>query len=279
MTASPKQVLHQYPDSWTPHLHTLASRLTLNVTGHATTIDVTTDQLQSVYFPLLAMLGDLVRPDVRVLAGLAGIPGSGKTTLGCVLAYIARIVFPPDHFAVVGLDGWHLPNRVLDQRTMVDRAGNCIPLRQRKGSPESFDVATFAQALQTLRDPAQTVALPVYDRQRHDPVPEGLTLAARTRIVLIEGNYLLCTTPPWNEVRVLLHPMLYLDCDRTTAHQRVIARHLRGGCTSKEAIAKFENNDRPNTNIVLKSHSHADFCIQLTEPVQIRKLDVDPPNV
>ena len=43
----------EYPASWAPHAGGLTGCVSLDVAGHATTIEVTAPQLERVYFPLL----------------------------------------------------------------------------------------------------------------------------------------------------------------------------------------------------------------------------------
>ncbi len=312
-TMREEPALTEFPSNWLDHLDALAGRITLDVAGYSTRVEVTKAQLQRVCFPLLAMLADLgdasrepgrprphfdngsepgrprphfdnssepgrPRPGFRrnrggrVLAGLAGIPGGGKSTFAAVLSHVARHVLPPEGLVVVGMDGWHFPNAVLDQRTTRDAAGNVISLRQRKGAPESFDVAALAAALRELQAVDYPVSLPVYDRLRHDPVPDTLTVSPPTRVVLIEGNYLLSNTPPWNEVCALLRPRLWLECDPAIARERIIARHVRGGLNPEQAEAKYEINDRLNIETVLATLSGADYRIQLEPEPVVRSL-------
>jgi len=273
VNAPSKQSVTSYPESWSRHLPALVGPANLRVAGYETAIEITAAQLERVYFPLLALLANATEHGRRVVAGLAGIPGSGKSTFAAALARAAGRVLGPGDFAVVGMDGWHLSNAVLDQRTTRDATGRVIPLRQRKGSPESFDVEALAAALRRLRTADREVALPVYDRRRHDPVPDALTVSGRTRIVLVEGNYLLIDTPPWNEVSALLHPKLLLECDPAVACERTVARHVRGGFAPQEAAARFEANDRLNTETVLGANARADIRVQLSPEPRILQRD------
>jgi len=250
------------PSSWLERIGVLAGPVTLEVAGYATRLDITAVQLERVYLPLLALLEDRAA-NGRVVAGLAGVPGSGKSTFAGALAYVADRVLGPGRFAVVGIDGWHYPNEILDQLTTTDAAGKRVSLRERKGAPESFDVAALAEALQRLRDTDEPVRLPVYDRRRHDPVPDGLQVTPEARMVLVEGNFLLGGTPPWDAVSSLLDPRLFLVSASALARERVVARHIRGGCTPSEADAKYANNDRINAEIVQAAVGRADFVIQL----------------
>jgi pantothenate kinase len=243
--------LEGYPQKWARHIHALSGEMTLDVAGFATLIDITPSHLEQLYFPVLACLDDLtINRNERVLAGLAGIPGSGKSTFAAALAHIADILFSPDRLISVGLDGWHWPNEELDRRTTRDQTGKSVPLRLRKGGPDSFDVNAMAEQLQELPRRDCCSSLPQYDRMRHDPIPDALSVLPDTRIILLEGNFVLCRTSPWNQVSDLLHPKFFLKCDRQVARQRIIERHIRGGANPAQAVDKFENNDRLNIETV-----------------------------
>ena len=111
----------------------LAGVVPLAVVGFSQRIEITKPQLKSVYLPLLAALEHLARQRKRrLLVGLAGIPGGGKSSFAAALAHLADRLLPPAHLAVAGMDGWHWPNAMLDKRTTLDASGASIALRERQ---------------------------------------------------------------------------------------------------------------------------------------------------
>jgi len=276
------------PADWLKPAASLIGTVTLEVAGYATPVAITVEALQRAYLPLLAMLNEQARSR-RVLAGLVGVPGSGKSTYAAAMTLLADRLLGEGVFAAVGIDGWHLPNAVLDARTTLDASGRPIPLRQRKGGPESFDVPALVDALTLLKADAGPVNLPAYDRRLHEPVPDRVLISPRTRIVLVEGNYLLgiaagepsrqgrqkplalqegcpAETPTWNTIAAMLSPRFLLTCDPAIARLRVIERHVRGGCSRQEAERKYEHNDGLNAAIVLAKAHQADWIIELELP-------------
>jgi putative kinase len=259
-----------YPPEWADKTRNLVGQTTLNVAGYDVGISITAEQLDRVYLPLLALLADSAAGGHRVLAGLGGIPGSGKSTFAAALERVAGRLRASGWLAVVGLDGWHYPNAVLDQRTVCDELGQLVTLRSRKGGPQSFDVPAMAAAIESLQVTHRVVNLPAYDRRIHDPVPDAIAISSETQVVLIEGNFLLGTSPPWDRVSGLLKPRLFLEADPEAARERIIQRHIRGGAPPEQAMAKFETNDLLNIQAARQTAANADFVIRLDPPPHLR---------
>ncbi|NLX12382.1 MAG: hypothetical protein GXY44_01840 [Phycisphaerales bacterium] len=262
---SAENIQPNYPRKWESHIEELAAVFEIEVASLRSRIMVTPAQLRKVYLPLLAWLEKISRASHhRLLVGLAGIPGSGKSTFAAIVGLLADRLLAPGALVCVGMDGWHWPSAVLQQRTTCNPDGRIVPLSQRKGGPESFEVAALAAALRELKNARAAVHLPVYDRRLHEPIPDGLNVPPETRIVLLEGNYVLYPTPPWDQVFEQLHPRLMLIADPAVARQRVIARHIRGGMNPDQAEEKFAQNDRYNTDVVQGTAIHGDQLIDLT---------------
>ncbi len=261
-----------YPAEWASKTSGLIGARTLQVAGYDVTVPITAEHLDRVYLPLLAILANHAVGDRRVVAGLAGIPGSGKSTLAAALAVVGAQIWPADRLIVVGLDGWHYPNSVLDRKTTTDESGRVIPLRKRKGGPQSFDVSALAAALESLRATDRFISLPAYDRRLHDPVPDAIRIPPQTQVVLVEGNFLLSTDPPWDEVSRLLKPKLFLEEASAVARERIVQRHVRGGASIEQALEKCRSNDLLNMSIVRRAAFNADFVIQLDPCPQVRRL-------
>ena len=69
-------------------------------------------------------------------------------------------------------------------------------------------------------------SLPVYSRERSDPVPDGVVLERTHRCVLVEGNYLLMRADPrWQPLDELWDERWFVACaDREEQRRRLIAR-------------------------------------------------------
>lgn len=259
-------MIFTYPDAWRSRTAALAGEVMIDLAGQTTAVELSPALLARVYLPLLAMFQGCCRGHRRILVGLAGVPGGGKSTVGAILQHVANALWGPSGLVLVAMDGWHYPNAVLDRRTTQGPDGSEVPLRQRKGGPESYDVPALAEALQRLKLANTVCRLPEYSRRLHDPVADAVEVPLDARIVLIEGNYLLCADPPWDTVSRLLDVKCFLAADRDEARRRVLARHVRGGCGREQAETKYEVNDRLNTEAVLVTEPRADVVIHVQEP-------------
>jgi pantothenate kinase len=202
------------------------------------------DKVQALFDPVEFLKA---RTEPRFVLGIAGPPGVGKSTFADGLAQrlgASAIVLP--------MDGFHLTNRELDARG----------LRNRKGAPDTYDVATFLRVLRALRN-AGTVAAPAYSRVTHEPEPGAIEILSSHRLILVEGNYLLLDEAPWDDVRSELDEAWYLDASPETIAGRLRARHLAVGRTALEVEEKLRDVDLPNGELVKRSRSRADRRISV----------------
>src|SRR5512141_3076711 len=126
----------------------------------------------------------------RVVLGITGCPGAGKSTLSsAIAAHVPSSV-------VVPMDGFHLSN---DELVRLGR-------RDRKGAPDTSDVDGYAARLDRIRrQPAdEIITAPRYDRAASTPVPDAIDVRSEVNLVVTEGNYLLLDESRWRSVRRLL---------------------------------------------------------------------------
>jgi pantothenate kinase len=203
-------------------------------------------------------------PGGRVLLGIAGAPGAGKSTLARILVDELRTLLGSDAAAYVPMDGFHLSNAQLDRLGLIDR----------KGSAPSFDVWGYLALLRRLRAQSATepVYVPDYDRELHEPIAARHLVVPATRLVVTEGNYLATGEaggPGWAEVREALDVLWFLATPDEVRDARLIARQRTGGRGARAARAWVEGNDRLNGGLV-KSHLGPDAGVRTdwtgTEP-------------
>jgi pantothenate kinase len=201
---------------------------------------------QALVEPLLDAVN---RAPSRFLLGITGPPGAGKSTLAAVVERRVNAERERGFAAVLPMDGFHLSNRELE----------ALGLRSVKGAPETFDVDGFVRLLERVRrDSASTLLWPAFERETERTVPSAITIASTTRLVVIEGNYLLLDRPGWREVRPLLDEVWYVDAPRDVLRERLLARALAGGRTEAESISKVDASDLRNADLVATTKAAAD---------------------
>ena len=222
----------------------------MTVNGLPQHIRYNADTVEGLFLPLLRRLTELQKHENRrILAFLAAPPATGKSTLLLVLERFARQHDELTRVQLLGMDGFHHPNRYLETHTILCD-GVEIPLKSIKGAPETFDVPALAAKLRAAKN-GRTL-FPVYDRRIHDVVPDALI--ADAPILLIEGNWLLLDEEPWQGLRTLADYRLRIDAAPELLRARLIARKVQGGLSEAEATAFYEASDAAN---VLRFAAHA----------------------
>jgi pantothenate kinase len=183
----------------------------------------------------------------RVLLGVTGAPGAGKSTLAEMLA--AEV---GESAVVVPMDGFHLHDDELAR----------LGLSSRKGAPETFDVAGYVALLERLRAETSTVVYaPEFDRSRELTVAGAIAVRPSHRLVVTEGNYLLLDAPGWREVRPLLDEVWFVETDEAVRRPRLVQRHVDHGKPPEVARRWEETSDQPNALLVAGTREAADLVV------------------
>lgn len=204
----------------------------------------------------------------RVLIGITGSPGAGKTTLARALVHALNsgladanqaadadgadappIVPPAVHLP---MDGFHLANATLDR----------LGLRERKGAIETFDGWGFVALLDRVRhETDHTVFAPAFERAIDEPVAGEIPVEASARFVVVEGNYLLDESEPWRRVRDLLDETWFCDADDDERMLRLVRRHTEFGRTPAAARAWAAEVDGRNARRIAPARVRADVVV------------------
>ena len=228
--------------------------------------------------PARHLLEQLEANSARHIIGLAGLPGSGKSTFAACLADEINAHMAPATMVALGMDGFHFSQAQLRQFPDPDAAF------ARRGAPWTFDADALRQRLQRLRDGAgrdgagrdgagrdgagrdgagrEAVAWPGFEHEIGDPIEAAQTVAPATRLVLVEGLYLLHRADGWAPVGALFDERWFLDTPWEVARERLARRHQSSWNLSRqEADARIEGNDGHNAALVLADRDAADYWI------------------
>lgn len=220
---------------------------------------------------------------------VAGGPGSGKSTL--CMAVAQRInermmaaangdvngeseMVPAS--IVLPMDGFHYSR---SQLQIIAGASNgkytYDELLARRGAPWTFDAEGCIAAFTAARQ-SGSASLPIYSRVKSDPVLDGVKLNPETKIVLLEGNYLLSWDDDrWAPLRgnKVFDETWYIKC-KSLADQRarLVRRHLETWSDEKTRMfgagevgagAKADSNDMLNLEWIQEmSLKHADLVVE-----------------
>ncbi|KAL3808870.1 hypothetical protein ACHAXA_004157 [Cyclostephanos tholiformis] len=265
----------------------------------------------------------------QLFVGIAGGPGSGKSTLSASVARLinermdmttststststtsrrpsmhvddeaaaaaAATTSPPPVVVapaavVLPMDGFHYSRSQLMNMAGGDDDGGggdgggdgpastratYDELLARRGAPWTFDAEACVEAFTRARMTGEA-SLPIYSRIASDPVPDGVRLHPETRIVFLEGNYLLAWDDErWSPLRTngVFDETWYVTCKSLTdQRRRLVRRHLETWTDEKTGMfgegeagagAKADFNDMKNLAWIEEmSRKHADYVIE-----------------
>jgi len=183
----------------------------------------------------------------RVILGIAGAPGAGKSTLAeAVVAHFGeRAVWVP-------MDGFHLADVELTRLGRLDH----------KGAIDTFDGYGYLAMLQRLRARlAHIVYAPGFERDLEQAIAGSIPVFPETQLVVTEGNYLLDDDPPWPAVRDVMSEVWFIVADHHLRVRRLVARHAQFGKTPERAEVWVRDKDELNTLRIERCRHKADLVV------------------
>lgn len=188
-------------------------------------------------------------PFSRYMVGIAGPPGSGKSTFSSQLCESLKV--SGETAIVVPMDGFHFDDAILNAR------GH----RSRKGAPHTFDLAGFEVLLNRIKAREPDIAIPVFDRSMELARAGAEIISATTKFILVEGNYLLLRRPGWESLKPLFDFTISLQVPEVELERRLLARWRGFGLGETDAQTKALSNDIPNARLVLAESAPADLTV------------------
>ncbi|GIQ82263.1 hypothetical protein KIPB_003365 [Kipferlia bialata] len=203
---------------------------------------------------------DRARAGERVIIGITGCPGSGKSTLSDALAETLNAQGLAS--TVVPMDGYH------HYRSYLDAQPDPSEWHKRRGSPKTFDSGAFCAAMREIASGASDArhVLPGWSHALKDPTPGGVVIEPHHRVVILEGLYLALGEQGFEPLITehLVHPIVHLSTVSVEeAMQRVIARNavaIFDGDVDR-ATKHADYNDMPNARLVHSKRHNATVVI------------------
>jgi pantothenate kinase len=203
---------------------------------------------------------DLVPDGGRVILGIAGSPGSGKTALARAVTDRVNALVAATGPAASGptaahvpMDGFHLANSTLD----------ALGRRERKGAIDTFDAWGYVALLRRLGiEREHTVYAPAFERIVDEPVAGSIAVAPAVRLVITEGNYLLVDAEPWSRIPSLLAASWFVATPAEVREARLVDRHTRHGRTPAAALAWSREVDGANAVVIEPTRSRASLVVE-----------------
>jgi len=195
---------------------------------------------------------ELVGERRRVVLGIAGAPGAGKSTLADGLVAAVAAERGGDWVAQVPMDGFHLAD------VQLDRLG----ARARKGAPDTFDADGYAHLLRRLVEDADSwIYAPGFERTLEQPIAAAMVVPPSARLVVTEGNYLLLPEPRWEAAKAQLAQVWYVTGDDDLRRSRLVDRHIAFGKEPQAAARWVVESDEVNAALVATAARRADRVV------------------
>jgi len=198
----------------------------------------------------LARAKELASGEKRVLIGVIGKPGAGKSTLTSYLINNLK----PGLTALVPMDGYHLSNKQLQRLNLSDS----------KGAFNTFDSDGFVSLLRRINlDMDKDIYYPIFHREIEESYAADGVVLKNTRLVITEGNYLLLEKGGWESVKKELSEVWYVKVNDELRLERLTKRHEMFGKDPESAHKWAHGSDEINAELVQTTVASADVIIEI----------------
>lgn len=111
------------------------------------------------------------------IIGIAGSVAVGKSTTARLIKTLLSRLFPRRNVRLITTDGFLYPNKILNERGIMDR----------KGFPESYDMERLMEFLNSVKSGEEKIKIPTYSHQVYDIVEGVYETITYPDILIVEG--------------------------------------------------------------------------------------------
>ncbi|MGM0122910.1 pantothenate kinase [Enterococcus sp. AZ194] len=111
------------------------------------------------------------------IIGIAGSVAVGKSTTARLLQIILSRTFKRRNVQLITTDGFLYPNKVLEERGIMDR----------KGFPESYDMEKLIEFLNQVKSGQEEIQAPLYSHNVYDIIEGEFETIVQPDILIVEG--------------------------------------------------------------------------------------------
>jgi len=229
----------------------------LEVTEQQIDLSALSKRQKDFYLNLFFEVVDIykARNKFRVVIGIAGPTGAGKSVVAVLLKEMAKQAGLSFAVECITIDAYHYPNTFLNSHFSEGE-----PLKKVKGRYDTYNAKELARDIKEFTL-GGSVSFPTYSRKLHDPVRNGIVVEAKETLLIVEGLWLLYDKAGWETVGSLLDYAIFIDSDKERAKQPVLKRHRTGGRTLEDALRHYELVDGRNHDLVLTTGHRANKVI------------------
>ncbi|MGL4694914.1 type I pantothenate kinase [Enterococcus larvae] len=111
------------------------------------------------------------------IIGIAGSVAVGKSTTARLLQTILSRIFKRRNVQLITTDGFLYPNKVLEERGIMNR----------KGFPESYDMEKLIEFLNRVKNGEDEIRVPMYSHSVYDIIDGEYEIINQPDILIVEG--------------------------------------------------------------------------------------------
>ena len=105
------------------------------------------------------------------------------------------------------------------------------------------------------------MVVPIFDRSLELSRSSAVIIPEESKVIIIEGNYLLLNLQPWTDLQNYFDTSVMIDCEEKILEQRLIDRWKNFNLSNDEINQKVYKNDLPNGLNVLKNSTLAKYYL------------------